>query len=45
MKKIGVKLLQLSMLIITFFAVSTAASASSIMGYQPKMPVELQKKL
>lgn len=44
MKKVGVKLLQLSILVLTFFALSTAVSASSIVGYQPEMPKELQER-
>ena len=44
MKKIGIKLLQLSILVLTFFATSTAVAASSLVGYQPELPKELQEK-
>ena len=43
MKKIGIRLLQVSMVVITFFATSTAVSASSLLGYQPELPKELRK--
>ncbi|MDF2548107.1 cyclic lactone autoinducer peptide [Anaerosolibacter sp.] len=36
------KLLQLSVAILTFFAFTSAASACTILGYQPELPEQLK---
>lgn len=41
LKKISLKLLQLSAAALTFVALTNVAAATSFMGYQPEVPEDL----
>lgn len=42
MKKIGVRLLQVSVALLTFFAFANVAAATGMISYQPEVPEQLK---